>query len=87
MEDLKSEQIAAKVNKRKRATAAEMIEVILELCQIKALDIRTIAVLINRGEATTYNHYVMKLVREKRLARIYNKENSLWVYSVNKEEI
>ncbi|MDO3409729.1 putative DNA binding domain-containing protein [Saccharibacillus sp. CPCC 101409] len=85
-EDSMLQSIAIRVNTRKRVTGSEMMGVILELCKVRALDIRTIATLINRGEATIYNHYLMKLVREQRLIRIYDKKNSAWVYAVPAEE-
>ncbi|WP_172195919.1 ATP-binding protein [Saccharibacillus qingshengii] len=81
LEDPTLQTIAKRVNVKKRTTSSEMMEVILELCTVRALDKGTIAALIHRKEASTYNHYLMKLVQEQKLFKTYDKENRIWVYT------
>ncbi|WP_411344483.1 RNA-binding domain-containing protein [Paenibacillus sp. WLX1005] len=82
--EMQLQQIAQRVNKGKRTNVIAMNQVILELCAIKAMDMKTLAAMLNRNEASLYNHYIMRLVRERKLKKMYKKDIASWVY-VNEE--
>ena len=68
--------IAQPVRERPTAPRKLVESVILQLCTGRFLTLQQIALLLNRSPGTLHNHYLGRLVREKRLALKYRETPS-----------